>query len=122
MVSISGPTSVISKKRVQRGALSIITTPMTISTRQHPVEDEMDPEVTFKTLLRATAAVAKPWTRTTATRGGIAMASGRVTDWAHSLGIGLITPTSTPTFGRGAFTPITSGRSAMPLSGSESGW
>ena len=118
----SRPTSVISKKRVQREALSIIITRRTISTRQHPVEDEIDPEVTFKTLPRATtAAVAKPWTRTTATRGGIAMASGRVTDWAHSIDIGLITPTSTPTFGRETFTPITSGRGAMPLSGSGRG-
>ena len=39
------------------------------STRQHPVEDKADPKVTFKTLPRATAAVAKPSSRTTATRG-----------------------------------------------------
>ena len=69
-------TSVISRRRVRRGALSVFTTQRTISTRQHPVEDETDPGVTFKTLQRATAAVAKPWSRTTATRGGIAIASG----------------------------------------------
>ena len=49
------------------------------------------------------------------------MASGRVTDWAQSLDIGLNTPTSTPTFRRGAFTPTMSGRGAMALSGSERG-
>ena len=41
-------TSVMTKRRVQRGALSVITTQRTISTRQHPVVDETDPEVTFK--------------------------------------------------------------------------
>ena len=51
--------------------------------------------MTFETLPRATADVAKPSGRTTVTRGGIAMASGRVTDWAQSLAIGLNTPTST---------------------------
>ena len=112
------PTSAISRRRVQRGALSVITTQRTISTRQHPVVDETDPEVTFKTLSRAKAAAAKPSSRTTATRGGIAMASGRVTDWAQCLDIGLNTPTSTPTFGRGAFTPTGSGRGALVLSGS----
>ena len=83
------PTSAISRRRVQRGALSLITTRRTISTRQHPVpvQDETDPQVTFKTLSRATAAIAKQTSRTTATRGGIAMASGRVTDWAQSLHI-----------------------------------
>ena len=62
--------------------MSVVTTQRTISTRQHsvPVQDETDPEVTFKTLSRATAAVAKQSSRTTATRDGIAMASGRVTD------------------------------------------
>ena len=85
------PTSVISRRRVQREALSIITIQRTISTRQHPVEDETDPKVTFKTLPRATVAVAKPWSRTTATRGGIATVSGRVTDWAQTLDIGLNT-------------------------------
>ena len=50
------PTSVISRRRVRRAALSIIITQRTISTRQHPVEDETDPEVTFKT----TNSVAKP--------------------------------------------------------------
>ena len=89
---------------------------MTISTRS--VENKTDPEVTFKTLPGATAAVAKPSSRTTATRGGIAMASGRVTDWDQGLDIGLNTPKSTPTFGRGAFTPIISGGGAMALSGS----
>ena len=63
-------------RRVQRGALSVVTTQRTISTRQHPVEGETYPAVTFKTLPRATAAAAKPWSRTTATRGGIAMTSG----------------------------------------------
>ena len=46
------------------------------------------------------------------------MASGRPTDWAQSLTIGLNMPTSAPTFGRGAFTPTISGRRAMSLSGS----
>ena len=73
-------TSAVTKRRVQRGALSVIATRRTISTRQHPVEDETDPEVAFKTLSRATAAVTKPSSRKTVTRGGIAMASGRVTD------------------------------------------
>ena len=54
------PTSAISRRRVQRGALSVITTQRTISTRQHPVVDETDPEMTFKTLSRATVVVAKP--------------------------------------------------------------
>ena len=63
------PKSVISRIRVQRGALSVIITQRTISTRQHPVEDEIDPEVTFKTLSKATAGVAKPSSRTIATRG-----------------------------------------------------
>ena len=54
------PTSVISKRRVQRGVMSAITTQRTTSTRQHPVEDKTDPKVTFKTLLRAAAAVVKP--------------------------------------------------------------
>ena len=58
-------TSVISRRRLQRAAMSVITTERTISTRQHPVEDETDPEVTFKSLPRATAAVAKPSSRTT---------------------------------------------------------
>ena len=42
------PTSAISRRRVQREALSVITTPRTISTRWHPVVDETDPEVTLK--------------------------------------------------------------------------
>ena len=58
--------SLISRMGVQRGAMSIITTQRTISMRQHPVEDETDPEVTFKKLTRAAAAVAKPSSRTTA--------------------------------------------------------
>ena len=95
----------MTKRRVQRGALSVVTTQRTISTLQNPVVDETDPEVTFKTLSRATAAVAKPASRTTATRGGIAMASERVKDWAQTVDIGLNTPTSTPTFGRRPFTP-----------------
>ena len=115
------PTSVVRKRRVQRGALSVVTTQRMISARQHPVVDETDPEVTFKTLSRATAAVAKQSSRTNVTRGPIAMASGRVTDWAQSLDIGLNTPTSTPTFGRGAFTPTISGRGTIALSGSGRG-
>ena len=99
--------------------MSVITTQRTISTRQRPVEDET--EVKFKTLTRPTAAVAIPCSRTTATGGGIAMASERATDWAQSLDNGLNTPTSTPTFGRGAFTPNISGRGAMALSGSGRG-
>ena len=74
-------------KRVQRGAMSAITTQRTISTQQHPVEDETDPEVTFKTLPKATAVVTIPSSRTNATRGEIAIASGRVTDWAQCLDI-----------------------------------
>ena len=62
-------TSAISRRRVQREALSVITTQRTISMRRHPVVDETDPEMTFKTLSRATAAVVKPSSRTTATRG-----------------------------------------------------
>ena len=75
----------------------------------------------FETLPRGTAAVAKPSSITTATRGGISMASGRVTDWTQSLDTVLSTPTSTPIFGRGAFTPIISERGAMALSGSGRG-
>ena len=63
------PTSVISRRRVQRGALSVITTQRKISTRQHPVENETHPELTCKTLPMAIAAVVKPSSRTTATRG-----------------------------------------------------
>ena len=59
-------TSVISRRRAQREAMSVITTQGTISTRQHPVKDETNPEVTFKTLSGAAAAVAKPSSRTTA--------------------------------------------------------
>ena len=98
--------------------MSVITT---ISTRHNLVEDETDPEVTFKTFPRATAVVAKPSSKTIATRGEIAMASGRVTDLAQSLDIGLNTPPGTPTFGRGAFTTTISGRGAMALSGSRRG-
>ena len=83
--------------------------------------DETVSKVTFKTLSRATAAFAKLASRTTATRGGIAMASGRVTDWAQSLDIGLNMPTGTPTFGCEAFTPTIGGRGAMALSGSGRG-
>ena len=77
--------------------------------------------MTFKTLSRATAAFAISPSRTTATRGGMAMASGRVTNWAQSLYVGLNTPVSTPTFGRGAFTPIIRGRGAVALSSSGRG-
>ena len=113
-----GLTSAVTKRRVQQGALSAITAQRTIATRQHPVNDETDPDVTFKTLPRATAVSAKPSSRKTATRGGIVMISGRVTDWAQGLDIGLNTSTRTPTFGRGVFTPIISWRGAMALSGS----
>ena len=118
---IGGRTSAVTKRRVQRRAVSVITTMRTISTRQNPVEDETDPEVTFETLSAPTAVVAKPSSRTTVTRGEIAMASGRVTDWAQSLDTGLNTPTSIPTFGRGAFTPTISVRGAMVVSGSGRG-
>ena len=116
-------TSAVTKRRIQRRAMSVVTTKTTISTRQHsvPVQDETDPEVTFKALSRATADVAMQSSRTTATRGGIAMASGRVTDWAQSLDIGLNTSTGTPTFGRGTYTPTIRGRGAMALSGSGRG-
>ena len=116
-------TSAVTKRRVQRGALSVITTQMTISTRKDPVpvQEETDPEVTFKTLPRTTDVVAKPSSRITVTRGGIAMASRRVTDWAQSQDIGLNTPTSSPIFGRGACTPTISRRGAMALSGSGRG-
>ena len=79
--------------------MSVVIIQRTISTRQHPVpvKDETDPEVTFKTLSRAIAAFAKQSSGTTATRGGTAMASDLVTDWAQSLDIGLNTSTSTPT-------------------------
>ena len=101
--------------------MSTITSQRTISTRQNPVVNETDPEVTFKTLPRATAAVAKQLRRTTAARGEIAMASGRVTDWAQIIDIGLNTPTSIRPFERGAFTLTISGRGAMALSGSGRG-
>ena len=68
------PIAVISKRRAQRGALSAITTQKTILARQHPVEDETNVEVIFKTLPRAKAAVAKPSSRRIAIRDGIAMA------------------------------------------------
>ena len=74
------PTYVISKRRVQLGSVNAITTQRTISTREHLVEDETDPEMTFKTLPRTTAAVALLSSRMSATRDGINMASGRATD------------------------------------------
>ena len=49
------------------------------------------------------------------------MASGRFKDWAQRLDIGLNTPTSTPTFGHGAFKPTIRGRGAMALCGSGRG-
>ena len=57
--------------------LSAIATQGTISRRQHPVEDEADPEVIFNTTWSGiTAAVgAKSTTKMNATRGGISMVS-----------------------------------------------
>ena len=101
--------------------LSVITTQRTISTGQHPVEDETDPEVTFKTLPGVTTDVVKPSSRRTAIRGGIAMASGRATEWAQSLDIGLNTPARAQTCLRGAFTATIEMRGAIALSGSGRG-
>ena len=42
------PISVVTKRRVERGSMSAITTQRAISTRQHSVDEEADPEVTFK--------------------------------------------------------------------------
>ena len=100
--------------------MSAITTQRTISTRQNPVEDDTDPEVTFKTLPRTTAVVAKHSSRTTVTRGEWPRLPD-VLQIGLSLDIGLNTPTSIPTFGRGPFTPTISGRGAMTLSGSGRG-
>ena len=77
---------------------------------QNHVEDETDLEMTIKILPKATSVVAKPSSRTAVTRGEIAMSSGRATTRAQSLDIVLITPTSTPTFRREAFTPTISWR------------
>ena len=100
--------------------MSVVTTQRTISTRQHPAEDETDPEITFKTSPRATAAVAKPSSRTTATRGEWPWLPGEL-KFGLRLDIGLNKPTISPTFGRGAFTLAISGRGAIALSGSGRG-
>ena len=90
----------------------------TISTRQHPVKDEDDPEVTIKTMLPGATAAAKPVSRTSIVRGGLTMVSERVADWtSQSLGVGCDTPTGISTGGRGAFTLTTSGHDALALFG-----